>query len=216
MHVIDLSKDITQINKKLAERNRRTLDRYGVFAVEILGTMGAGKTTLIESLVKRLGKDLRVGVIVGDIISDADTRRLRKLRVPVIGLNTGKECHLDAHLIEHALEKLKLNELDLLLIENVGNLICPVDFPLGAHCRLVMVSASEGNYIIEKHPMLFLDSDLALVNKVDIADAVDVSLRKLKSDAKKINPKLKVIETSLKQGLGVNKVVDWIRKEGKM
>jgi hydrogenase nickel incorporation protein HypB len=214
MHVIDVEKDITQINRKLAERNRKTLDAHGVFAVEILGAIGSGKTSLVEALVAKLGGELSVGVIVGDVISDADTRRLKKLGVPLVGLNTGKECHLDAHLIEHALEEMPLGGLDLVIIENVGNLICPVDFPLGSHRRIVMVSASEGNYTVEKHPMIFLEGDIMLINKVDIADAVDVSVEKLKSDAKKIKPRLRVIEASIKKDVGVDELAAWIRKEG--
>jgi hydrogenase nickel incorporation protein HypB len=214
MHVIDVARDITQINAKIAERNRKTLDAHKVFSVEILGAIGSGKTTLVEKLVGKLGAELSTAVIVGDVISDADTNRLKKLGVPLIGLNTGKECHLDAHLIEHALEKLPLEKLDLLIIENVGNLICPVDFPLGSHRRIVMVSVSEGNYTVEKHPMIFLEGDIMLINKVDIADAVDVSVEKLVADAKKIKPHLRVIETSLKNGGGLPEIISWIRKEG--
>lgn len=214
MHVIDVARDVTQINKKIADRNNKTLKEHGVFAVDVLGAIGSGKTYLIEKIVGKIGKELRIGAIAGDVISDADAGRLKKLGIPVIGLNTGKECHLDAHLVEHALDELPLEKLDLLLIENVGNLICPVDFPLGSHKRIVVVSVSEGDDTVEKHPMIFLDCDLAIINKIDIADAVDASVEKMEKDAKSINPRLLVIKTSLKNGTGLDEVIAWIRKAG--
>jgi len=125
---VEVQNDILIANKKLAKRNQRILDRAGVFAIDFLGAVGSGKTTLIEKLIERM--DYSIGVIAGDIISKFDAERVKRYNIPVVGLNTGKECHLDAHLVEHGLEDLPLDKIDLLFIENVGNLICPVDFDL--------------------------------------------------------------------------------------
>ena len=130
MHVIGVGRDVFEINKKIAERNRRTFDESGVLAINFMGAVGSGKTAMIEALHKKL-KGCRIAAIAGDIVSDLDANRLKKLGIPVVGVNTGKECHLDAHLVEHALDDFNLKDLDILFIENVGNLICPVDFDLG-------------------------------------------------------------------------------------
>jgi hydrogenase accessory protein HypB len=127
--------------------------------------------------------------------------------VPVVGLNTGKECHLDAHLVEHALHDLPLEDIDVLFIENVGNLICPVDFDLGSHMRMVVISVTEGDDTVEKHPLIFQDADLVVINKVDLADAVGADSDKMVSDVAEINPEVQVIKTSLKTGKGFDDVI---------
>jgi len=131
-------------------------------------------------------------------------------------LNTGKECHLDAHLVSHALEDLNLEELDILFIENVGNLICPTDFDLGAHKRVVVISVTEGDDTVKKHPMIFKTADLTVINKIDVAEAVGVDPLKMKRDAESIKDKMEVVLTSLKTNEGLDKVVDFIvrSKEG--
>lgn len=202
---VEIQHDIMVANKKLAQRNQRILDKAGVFTVDVVGAIGSGKTSLIETLIKKM--DYKIGVIAGDVISKFDTGRFEKCKVPVIGLNTGKECHLDAHLVEHALEDLPLDDIDLLFIENVGNLICPVDFDLGSHMRMVVVSVSEGDDTVEKHPLIFKDADLVVINKVDIAEAVGASEEKMVSDAKMLNPNVEVIKSSLKTGEGVDKII---------
>ncbi|HIH64149.1 MAG TPA: hydrogenase nickel incorporation protein HypB, partial [Methanothermobacter thermautotrophicus] len=150
---VEIQNDILLANRKLARKNQRRLDRANVFAVDFLGAIGSGKTTLIEKLIENM--DRKVAVIAGDVISKFDAGRFEKYDVPVVGLNTGKECHLDAHLVEHGLEDLPLDDVDLLFIENVGNLICPVDFDLGSHMRVVVVSSTEGDDTVEKHPLIF-------------------------------------------------------------
>jgi hydrogenase nickel incorporation protein HypB len=151
-------------------------------------------------------------VIAGDVISKFDAGRFEKYNVPVIGLNTGKECHLDAHLVEHALEDLPLDEIDTLFIENVGNLICPVDFDLGSHMRMVVISVSEGDDTVEKHPLIFKDADLVVINKIDIADAVGADPEKMVKDAKMLNPDVEIIKSSLKTGEGLDDIVNAIKR----
>lgn len=207
---IDVGEDIMGANKRLAGKNRKVLKGHGVVSLNIMGAIGSGKTILIEKAVENL-PDLRCGAIVGDIRSDLDAGRLEKHGIPVVGMNTGKECHLDAHLVEHGLDKLPLADLDVVFVENVGNLICPSDFALGTDARVVVVSTSEGDDIVEKHPMIFHDADLAIVNKVDIAEHVGADADKMEADALKINPGLKVIKTSAKTGEGLEEWYGFIR-----
>ena len=210
MHIIDIDRDIIGINKKIAQRNRELFDKHGVVAVNIMGAIGSGKTIMIEALAKRLKDKINMGSIAGDVVSDLDAKRIRSAGIETVAINTGKECHLDAHLIEHSLENLNLHKINLLLIENVGNLICPTDFDLGAHKNVVVVSSSEGDDTIEKHPMIFMISEVCIINKADIADAVGADIEKMASDAKRINPGIKVFKTSFKTGAGVDEVVGWI------
>lgn len=207
---VEIQHDIMVANKKLAQRNQRILDKSNVFSVDVLGAIGSGKTSLIELLIQKM--DNQVGVIAGDVISKFDAGRFQKYDVPVIGLNTGKECHLDAHLVEHAIEDLPLDKIDTLFIENVGNLICPVDFDLGSHMRMVVISVSEGDDTVEKHPLIFKDADLVVINKIDIADAVGADPEKMVKDAKMLNPDVEIIKSSLKIGEGLDDIVSAIKR----
>lgn len=207
---VEVQHDIMRANQKLAQKNQKNLAEKGVFAVDISGAIGSGKTSLIESLIQNT--NLKLGVIAGDVISKFDASRIEKYGVPVVGLNTGKECHLDAHLVEHALHDLPLEDIDLLLIENVGNLICPVDFDLGAHIRMVVISVSEGDDTVEKHPQIFQDADIVIINKVDIAGAVEADAEKMFQDVKKINPQAVVIKSSLKEGEGLAEIIETLTK----
>jgi hydrogenase nickel incorporation protein HypB len=202
---IEIQHDIMNANRKLADRNQKILDNDGVFAVDVLGAIGSGKTSLIETLIQKM--DHKIGVIAGDVISKFDAGRFEKYNIPVVGLNTGNECHLDAHLVEHAFGNLPLDKIDLLFIENVGNLICPVDFDLGAHIRMVVISVSEGDDTVEKHPLIFKEADLVVINKVDIADAVGADQDKMVADVKDLNPTVKVIKSSLKTGQGLDEII---------
>lgn len=207
---IEIQHDIMVANRKLAERNQKILDKANVFAVDVLGAIGSGKTSLIEILIQKM--DHKIGVIAGDVISKFDAGRFEKYNIPVVGLNTGKECHLDAHLVEHAFGDMQLEDINLLFIENVGNLICPVDFDLGSHIRMVVISVSEGDDTVEKHPLIFKDADLVVINKVDIADAVGANQDKMVADVKQLNPKVKVIKSSLKTGQGLEEIIETIEE----
>ena len=193
---VEVAKNIMDANKKLAEKNKKNLDEKGIFCVDFVGAIGSGKTTLVEEIIDNT--DYKIGVLAGDVISKFDAGRIEKHDVPVVGLNTGKECHLDAHLVGHGIADLPLDDLDMLIIENVGNLICPVDFDLGSHFRMVVVSVTEGDDTVEKHPIIFQTSDAVVINKVDLADAVGADADKMVNDALKLNPNIKVIKSSLK------------------
>ncbi len=206
---VEIQHDIMVANKKLAQRNQRILDKANVFSVDVLGAIGSGKTSLIELLIKK--SDEKIGVIAGDVISKFDAGRFQQYDIPVVGLNTGKECHLDAHLVEHAIEDMPLDEIDTLYIENVGNLICPVDFDLGSHMRMVVISVSEGDDTVEKHPLIFKDADLIVINKIDIADVVGADAEKMVKDAKYLNPDVKIIKSSLKTEEGLTEIIKAIK-----
>ena len=202
---VEVQHDIMVANRKLARKNQRILDKDRVFSVDVVGAIGSGKTSLIEAIIDAV--DYKIGVIAGDVISKYDAGRFENHNVPVVGLNTGKECHLDAHLVEHALHDLPLEDIDVLFIENVGNLICPVDFDLGSHMRMVVISVTEGDDTVEKHPLIFQDADLVVINKVDLAEAVGADDDKMVSDVAEINPEVQVIKTSLKTGKGFDDVI---------
>ncbi|HIP16700.1 MAG TPA: hydrogenase accessory protein HypB [Methanothermococcus okinawensis] len=211
--VLDIEKDLLKANKKNADKNREILNKYNIVAFDFMGAIGSGKTLLIEKLIENLRDRYNIGCIAGDVIAKYDAERMEKYdNVQVIPLNTGKECHLDAHLVGHALQDFNLEDMDILFIENVGNLICPADFDLGAHKRIVVVSVTEGDDTVEKHPMIFKTADLTIINKIDISEAVDADPLKMKRDAEKLNRNMKVILTSLKKNQGIDEVIDFIEK----
>ena len=203
---IEVEQDLIQANDELAYGNRKKLDEKNVFSVDLVGAVGSGKTSLLERLIDEMDED--ISVIAGDILSKYDAKRIENKNVPVKGLNTGKECHLDAHLVKHALDDVPLDDTTILFIENVGNLICPADFNLGAHIRTVIISVTEGDDTAEKHPMIFKTADMAIVNKVDLADAVGADADKMVNDIHKINPDIPVVKCSLKTGEGVSEIIE--------
>ncbi len=214
MHTIEvpIGYDILAVNSELARRNRKTMEEHGIVAFNIMGAIGSGKTLLIEKTIERIGSSYRIGAIAGDVVARIDAARFEKFGIPVVGLNTGKECHLDANLVEHGLAKLPLDSLDILFIENVGNLICPADYELGEHKRVVVVSVSEGDDIVEKHPSIFTTADLIIVNKIDIAKAVNADADKMVMDARIINPRIDVLKMSLKTGDGFEEWISFVKE----
>ncbi len=206
---VDAEVDLLEENKRLAEENRKLLREKGVVTINVMGAIGSGKTLLIEKTISAL-KDYRVGAILGDVIAKDDYERVARHGVKAMPLNTGKECHLDAHLVHHALEEFDLDGIDVLFIENVGNLICPVDFDLGEDYRVVMVSVTEGDDVVGKHPEIFRLADVVIINKVALADAVGADVDKMFEDAKRLNPKAKIIKMDLKKGIGFDEWMEWL------
>jgi len=204
---IEVEEDLLALNRKIALENKALLDRHGVKAIDFMGSLGAGKTSLIEALVEVLKDRYRIAVIVGDVATSIDANRISRHGVRAIQINTGRECHLDAQLIRRALQLLDLKNVDLLFIENVGNLICPADFPLGAHMRVVVVSVSEGSDMIIKHPTSFVGADVVVINKIDVTEAFNVDLGKLVNDLKEINPKAKVVFMSARKRTGLDDLI---------
>jgi hydrogenase nickel incorporation protein HypB len=205
---VDMERDFLAENRRLADENRALLDKHGVVAFDFLGGIGSGKTLIIEKLVDRLNaKGKRCAAIAGDVSGDDDYQRFVAHGVPAANVNTGKECHLDAHLVDHALEDLPLDKLDYLFIENVGNLVCPVDFPLGSHKRIVVISVTEGDDMVRKHPPIFAFSDVIVINKVDLAEAMEVDPKILERDAVRINPAARIIRMDARRGKGVDELM---------
>ncbi len=201
---IALGADVLAANARIAEENLGRLRAKGVASFDFMGSIGSGKTLLIERMIDILKKKgRRPAAIAGDVAGDDDYRRFRSHGVPAVSVNTGKECHLDAHLIDHALDELGLGEIDVLFIENVGNLVCPTDFPLGADKRLVVVSVTEGDDMVRKHPVIFSLADLIVVNKIDLARVAEVDPKVLVRDARRLRPRAPVFLTDAKSGRGV-------------
>ena len=205
---VDMERDILSENGRIAEENRKHLEDHGITAFDFLGAIGSGKTLIIEKLVDILkAKGKRAAAIAGDVSGDDDYNRFVAHGIPAANINTGKECHLDAHLVDHALEDLPLDDIDYIFIENVGNLVCPVDFPVGAHKRVVVISVTEGDDMVRKHPAIFAFSDVVVINKVDLAQAMEVDPKILERDARRANPGAKIIMMDARHGKGMDELV---------
>ena len=193
---IKILKDILGANEQIADRNRKLLDSQGVFAVNLMSSPGAGKTSLILQTIKQLKGKSRIGVIEGDVSSSHDAEIIGKENVPVLQINTGGGCHLDANMTDNALKNLPLADIDLLIIENVGNLICPSEFALGEHKKVLLSSVPEGDDKPIKHPLIFHIVDIVLVNKIDLLPYVNFDLKAFSREIKSINEKVEILSVS--------------------
>ncbi|MDD2890072.1 MAG: hydrogenase nickel incorporation protein HypB [bacterium] len=209
---IELSEDLLKKNKEIARENKKLLEKHNILGIDIMGAIGAGKTTLITKIVSILSKKYKIAVLCGDLTTTLDADIIKSAGAEVIQINTGKECHLDANLVRKALKELSLNKIDLLIIENVGNLICPGEFVLGTHKRMVVVSVTEGPFMVVKHPYIFMEADVGVINKIELKDVMDVEPKKLQSAMKKIKPGIKVFETSARKNIGVEILATFISK----
>lgn len=202
-NLIEVQQSILSQNQLLAERNRGFFKAKKLFVVNLLSSPGSGKTALIErTLADRAGK-MKIGVIVGDLQTENDANRIRAKGAPAVQITTGTACHLDAHMVEHALDKLELDGIKILFIENVGNLVCPASFDLGEDARVVLLSVTEGEDKPLKYPTIFLNADLVIINKTDIAEAVQFDRNTALENIRKVAPKAKVVELSARTGAGM-------------
>jgi len=204
---IELEADILKVNRELAMENHARLKENGITAIDVMGSVGSGKTSLIKAIVSLLKENRRIAVIEGDVTTTIDADIIASEGVPTVQVNTGKECHLDANLIKKALARMQLSELDLIFIENVGNLICPAEFPLGSDKRLVVISVTEGPYMVVKHPMMFHEANSVAINKVDLANAMGVNPSNLRDDISRLNPKATVVSTDCRHMVGIREVI---------
>ena len=211
MHKINVTmgKDIFEENNRIAAMNSDLLRQNHIISVDLMGSIGSGKTLLIEAIVEKLLGKKRVGVIVGDVTGDSDYKRIKQHHIPVVNINTGKECHLDAHLIDHGLGKLDLSTIEVLFIENIGNLVCPADFALGCDKRGVVISLTEGDDMVRKHPLIFQIADFVVINKIDLGEYMDADIDILLDDLQRIAPKPHFL-TDARHGQGVDELVQWL------
>ncbi|PKP38020.1 MAG: hydrogenase accessory protein HypB [Bacteroidetes bacterium HGW-Bacteroidetes-15] len=211
--VIDVERDILHHNDVMAARNRGYFEAKNIFALNLVSSPGSGKTSLLERTLKDLKSEIPFFVIEGDQQTMNDANRIAAIDIPVIQINTGKGCHLESDAIFDAVKKLNITDNAVLMIENVGNLVCPSMFDLGESKRVVIISTTEGEDKPIKYPDMFHTSDLCIINKIDLLPYVHIDVEKLKQYALKVNPKLQFIELSATTGEGMNTWYDWLRKQ---
>ncbi|MCX8069519.1 MAG: hydrogenase nickel incorporation protein HypB [Thermodesulfovibrionales bacterium] len=202
---------ILDANERIAQENRKLFDDKGIFVINLMSSPGAGKTTLLEQTIKALQPSVKIAVIEGDITGTDDAVRIDALNVPVVQINTGGACHLDASMIQETLKDLPLDNIDLLFIENVGNLVCPAEFYMGEDIKAMVLSIAEGHDKPLKYPMMFQQSKAVLINKIDLAPYLDVNMEKINKDVLSLNPSVALFEVSCKTGQGINKWTEWIK-----
>jgi hydrogenase nickel incorporation protein HypB len=207
---IKILKDILNANEGIAERNRQLLDNKGVFALNLMASPGAGKTSLILETIKMLKGKTRIGVIEGDISSSLDAEAIGKEGVPAIQINTGGACHLDANMLSSALSNMPLPDIELLLIENVGNLVCPASFALGEHKKVVISSIPEGDDKPFKYPLMFDIADAVLINKIDLLPYLKFDIEVFSKGIKGINEKVEIFPVSCVTSQGIQEWVSWL------
>lgn len=207
---VGMEYDVLKENSSIANANYELMKDHGVTSVDFMGSIGAGKTALIIALAERLReKGVRVHAIAGDVTGTDDMDRMAASGLEATNCNTGKECHLDAHMVGERLKAIDLDTVDVLFIENVGNLVCPADFPLGTDMRVVVISTTEGDDMVRKHHDIFIHSDLAILNKMDIADAVGVDPDVILRDYEELTGGRKeMIPCSVRTGEGLDRVIE--------
>ena len=208
--VINVAEDILGANQEKAQCNRKQLDQHHILAVNVMSSPGAGKTSLILNTIKRLKPKVRIAVIEGDVASSIDAEKVHQLGNAVVQINTAGGCHLDANMVETALNNLPLEEIDLLLIENVGNLICPVGFALGEHKRAMLLSLPEGDDKPYKYPAMFADADVVLLNKIDLKPYLDFDIDTFQKTVTGLNPDVRILLVSCKTGEGMKAWFAWL------
>jgi hydrogenase nickel incorporation protein HypB len=213
--VLEVRQAILEKNDRLAERNRGFFHARGLLVLNVLSSPGSGKTTFIRETARRLGKRLKTGVIVGDLATDNDAQRLRESGAPVVQITTGTVCHLEAEMVARALKELDLNGVGLLIIENVGNLVCPASYDLGEDLRVVLLSVTEGEDKPLKYPPMFQSAGVAVVSKMDLATACDFNRETVATNLKLLAPKAQVFEVSAKTGQGMDAWCEFLIQQHK-
>lgn len=213
MSVITIERKVLEKNEQIARRNRELFRDLGIMALNFVSSPGAGKTTILEKTFQELQGSMKIAVIEGDVQTDLDAQRVAKYGVPVVQIVTLGGCHLEAKLVQDALGQIALDGLDLLFIENVGNLVCPANYDLGEALKVVVLSTTEGDDKPLKYPAMFLNSSVLIINKIDLVPYVNCNLNTLRSNALQINPALRVFEISCFSGAGIKEWCDWLRKK---
>lgn len=213
--VLEIEKNILQHNDVMAARNRGYFEAKNIFALNLVSSPGSGKTSLLERTLQDLKNEIAFYVIEGDQQTLNDANRIDAINIPVVQINTGKGCHLESDMIYDAVKKLQIQDNAVLMIENVGNLVCPSMFDLGENKRVVIISTTEGEDKPIKYPDMFFTSDICIINKIDLLPYLNFDMKKLKSYAKQVNPKLEFFELSATTGEGMHKWYDWLSSQSK-
>ena len=211
---IKVVKNILEANEVIASQSKTLFAEKGIYVLNLMGSPGAGKTTLLEKTVDYLKDKNHIAVIEGDIATSRDAERIAQHSIPAVQINTGGACHLDGNMVRGALKEFNLNQIDLLIVENVGNLVCPAEFNIGENDKAMIISVTEGDDKPKKYPLMFQVSTVLLLNKIDLLPYLDFDMERFHDDALKVNPKLKIMPISCTTGEGIDAWFEWI--EGRL
>jgi hydrogenase nickel incorporation protein HypB len=212
MSIITIERKVLEKNDEIARQNRALFRRHGIFVLNLVSSPGAGKTSLLERTLEELAGSLEISVIEGDVQTDFDAQRVARYSVPVVQIVTNGGCHLEARLVQDAAATMRLEGVKLLVIENVGNLVCPANFDLGEAMKVVVVSTTEGDDKPLKYPGMFRNASILIINKIDLIPYLNCSLEVLRHNALQINPALKIFETSCTTGAGIAAWCAWLKE----
>ena len=207
---IDIKKDLFGANEEAASKNAEVFKKHGIVAIDIMGSVGTGKTQLIEALCERLSEKYPILMIAGDLATRIDADRVGSHGVDTVQINTGTACHLDARMIRVAIDDTDISKYKVVFIENVGNLICPAGYSLGVGKKVVVVSVTEGPYMIRKHPLTIKRSDMVVINKIDLAEILDFDVDALERDIREVDANLPVFKVSSKTGTGLDELIEYL------
>ncbi len=213
MSEIKVITNMLKVNEEINVQNRRMLTEKGVYTINLMSAPGAGKTSILEKLISRLKGDLRIAVVEGDLYTTKDAQRIEAHGVPVVQINTEGACHLDASLIKDAIDSLNLNEIDLLIIENIGNLVCPAEFEVGEDIKVMVSSTTEGNDKPLKYPLMYEKSSAIILNKIDLTEFTNFDKQEFYKDVKSINADAVVFETSCTKDSGIDEFCLWVKNK---
>lgn len=209
--------NLLHANQEGADHNREHFDEWGITCFNVMSSPGAGKTALLEKTLAVLTNEYKIAVIEGDMTTELDADRLRKYNVPVIAINTGRSCHLDSKMVSGGIHRLaneyNPSEFDLVLVENVGNLVCPAEFEVGEHAKIALLSITEGEDKPLKYPVMFQEADCLLITKMDLAPHLDVDVNQIIANVRQMNPHVTIIPVSAKTGEGLGIWFDWVRSQ---
>jgi len=211
---VEVLKGLLDANDHQATHNREHFAKHNVFAVNLMSSPGAGKTSLLEATIEALGSEMNIAVVEGDLETENDANRIRAKGVPAVQISTGSACHLDAHMVHSALHELQLDDVDVVFIENVGNLVCPASFDLGQHCNVALLSTPEGHDKPAKYPVMFRAADLVLITKSDLLEVLDdFDSDTAESYLRQVANPAPLFELSAKSGNGMDAWLEWVRRE---
>ena len=211
MKTISVVRNVLEANDRIAEQNRALFDENGLFVINLMSSPGAGKTTLLEKTIDALKEEMEIGVIEGDVQSSHDAERIAQKDIDVVQINTGGACHLDGNMIRDTFDSFDFHRLNLLIVENVGNLVCPAEFKVGEDVKVMILSVTEGEDKPVKYPLMFRESAVLLINKTDLLPYLDCKVEDIRRETLRINPDMTIFEVSCKTGEGLEAWFGWLR-----